>query len=185
MSFFKEMSLERVFILLALIGSLGLLYIGLGTRSELAELKTALETKVPKVSNQIQQFSKAHTKLYRDKEGDEFLRQESPISYIRFCADTRGAEIGQISITPNKTPIGNGIEDHTFRISTQESGTFFPRERIAMFLYELEKGSEQMRVTSLELRISTKPRKVEDHQVPPNAWTRKATCTSRPKSNDA
>ena len=91
MSFFKDMTLERVFILLALLGSLGLLYVGLGTRSELAELKVALETKVPKVSNQIQQFSRSHTKLSRDKEGDEFLRQESPISYIRFCADTRGA----------------------------------------------------------------------------------------------
>ena len=185
MSYFKDMTLERIFILLALIGSLALLYIGLGKRTELADLKLALETQAPKVSNQIQQFSKAHTKLYRDKEGDEFLRQESPISYIRFCADTRGAEIGQISITPNKTPIGNGIEDHTFRIATQESGTSFPRGRIAMFLYELEKGSEQMRVTSLEIRVATKPRKVEDHQVPPNSWTLKATCTSRQKSNDA
>ena len=73
MSFFKDMTLERVFILLALLGSLGLLYVGLGTRSELAELKVALETKVPKVSNQIQQFSRSHTKLSRDKEGDEFL----------------------------------------------------------------------------------------------------------------
>jgi hypothetical protein len=61
------MTLERVFILLALLGSLALLYIGLGTRGELAELKLALETKVPKVSNQIQQFSRAHTKLFRDK----------------------------------------------------------------------------------------------------------------------
>ena len=184
MSFFKDMTLERVFILLALLGSLGLLYVGLGTRSELAELKVALETKVPKVSNQIQQFSRSHTKLSRDKEGDEFLRQESPISYIRFCADTRGAEIGQISISPNTTPLGNGLEDHTFRITTQEAGTTFPRERIAMFLYELEKGSEQMRGTSLEIRTSNKP-KVEDHQVPPNAWTLKATCTSRQKAGDA
>jgi hypothetical protein len=53
-----------------------------------------------------------------------------------------------------------------------------------MFLYELEKGSEQMRVTSLEIRTSNKP-KVEDHQVPPNAWTLKATCTSRQKAGDA
>ena len=178
------MLLIRTFTLLALLGSLALLYIGLGTRSELAELKTALETKAPGVSNQIQQFSRAHTKLYRDKEGDEFLRQESPISYIRFCADTRGAEIGQISISPSKTPLGNGLEDHTFRITTQEAGTTFPRERIAMFLYELEKGSEQMRVTSLEIRTSNKP-KVEEHQVPPNAWTLKATCTSRQKAGDA
>ena len=184
MSFFKDMTLERVFILLATLGSFALLYIGLGTRSELSELKTALVTKVPGVSNQIQQFSRAHTKLFRDKEGDEFLRQESPISYIRFCADTRGAEIGQISISPNTTPLGNGLEDHTFRIQTQEAGTTFPRERIAMFLYELEKGSEQMRVTSLEIRTSSKP-KVQDHQVPPNAWTLKATCTSRQKANDA
>ncbi len=184
MSFFKEMTLERVFMLLALLGSLALLYVGLGTRSELAELKTALKTKVPGVSNQIQQFSRAHTKLFRDKEGDEFLRQESPISYIRFCADTRGAEIGQISISPSKTPLGNGLEDHTFRITTQEAGTTFPRERIAMFLYELEKGSEQMRVTSLEIRTTNKP-KVEDHQIPANAWTLKATCTSRQKAKDA
>jgi len=61
MSFFKEMTLERVFMLLALLGSLALLYIGLGTRSELAELRTALETKAPGVSNQIQQFSRAHS----------------------------------------------------------------------------------------------------------------------------
>ena len=53
-----------------------------------------------------------------------------------------------------------------------------------MFLYELEKGSEQMRVTSLEIRTSNKP-KVEDHQVPANAWTLKATCTSRQKAGDA
>jgi hypothetical protein len=184
MSFFKDMSLERVFILLSLIGSIALLYMGIGTYKEHEELEEALKTKVSKVSNQIQQSSRTHTRLFRDKEGDEFLRQESPVSYIRFCADTRGAEIGQISVAPSKTPLGNGLEDHTFRITTQEYGTTFPRERIAMFLYELEKGSEQMRVTSLEIRTSNKP-KVEDHQIPANAWTLKATCTSRQKADDS
>ena len=43
MSFFKDMSLERAFILLSLVGSLALVFVGLGTRGELKELEAALE----------------------------------------------------------------------------------------------------------------------------------------------
>jgi len=184
MSFFKDMTLERLFIVLTALGALVLLYVGVGARSELAELKLALKTQAPAVSNQIQQLSREYSKLYEAKEGDRFQKQDSPSSYIRSCAAVAGAEIGQVSISPSTSALGNGIEDHIFRITPQDASRTFRRERIARFLYELEKGSEQIRVTSLEIRTSNNP-KVQDHEIPANAWTLKATCTSRQKSKDS
>ena len=43
MSFFKDLTLERAFIILSLLGSVGLLYTGLETSGKLEELKTHWE----------------------------------------------------------------------------------------------------------------------------------------------
>ena len=49
------------------------------------------------------------------------------------------------------------------------------------FLRELELKSQQIRVTSLQLRLSGKGGRVKPHEIPPDAWLFDAVCTSRVK----
>jgi hypothetical protein len=182
MSFFKNLTLERVFIMLSVLGSLVLGYAGWATQTKLNELTLDLEASVPEVANDLQQLSRRYTSLHKAKMGEGFLGQENVESYIRRCKDANGAEIGQISISHNSKELDrkNEIFDHVYTIKTSNSDTTLGRKNIVTFLRELEQKSQQMRVTSLQLRLPSRG-KVEPHEIPADAWLFDATCTSRQK----
>lgn len=187
MSFFKNMSLERVFIVLSLIGALALTYMGYGTKGELDELRTALTDKqkgVPAVANELQQLSLKHSTLWDTMKGEGFVGQEGVESYIRRHAASSNARIGQIVITHNANEIDRktGIVDHVYTIKTQNSDATLGRRNIVSFLTLLENDSQQMRVTNINLRPSRKNR-TKPHEIPPDAWLFDAVCTSRVKSD--
>jgi len=185
MSFFKDLTLERLFIFLSLLGSLGLLYTGINKRSELNELSAHLEDQksgVPAIANDLQQLSKKYSSLYKAKSGEGFLGQENVESYIRHCSAHKNAKIGQISISHNENELDRktGLFDHIYTIKTQNSDMTLARMNIVYFLRELEANSRQIRVTSLQLRQSRKTR-IEPHEIPPDAWLFDVVCTSRVK----
>ena len=185
MSFFKDLTLERVFIILSLLGSLALLYTGINRRSELNELRAYLENEksgVPAIANELQQLSKKHSSLYKAKSGEGFLKQDGVESYIRSCSAHSTARIGQISISHNENELDRktGLVDHVYTIKTQNSDTTLGRMSIVSFLRELEANSRQIRVTTLQLRQSRKTR-IQAHEIPPDAWLFDAVCTSRVK----
>ena len=188
MSFFKNLTLERAFILLSLLGSAALLYIGLQTQGELSELSARWEdqktsTGVKVVANELQELSRKYSSLHKAKMGEGFLGQENVESYIRRCKDAKNAEIGQISISHNENELDRkvGLFDHVYTIKTQNSDTTLGRRNIVTFLRELELKSQQIRVTSLQLRLSGKGGRVKPHEIPPDAWLFDAVCTSRVK----
>ncbi len=187
MSFFKGLTLERVFIILSLLGSIGLLYTGTKTQGELTEISARWEDKttpagVKVIANEMQELSRHYSSLYKAKMGEGFLGQENVESYIRRCKDAKNAEIGQISISHNENELDRktGLFDHIYTIKTQNSNTTLGRRNIVTFLRELELKSQQIRVTSLTLRLSGKPR-VKPHEIPPDSWLFDAVCTSRVK----
>ena len=89
MSFFRNMTLERAFIVLSLIGSLALAVTGYRTKVELNELAMHLDEEVPKVANQLQELSREYSSLHKAKMGEGFLGQKNVESYIRRCKDAR------------------------------------------------------------------------------------------------
>jgi hypothetical protein len=182
MSFFRNMTLERAFIVLSLIGSLALAVTGYRTKVELNELAMHLDEEVPKVANELQELSREYSSLHKAKMGEGFLGQKNVESYIRRCKDARGAEIGQISITHSARELDrkNAIFDHVYLIKTQNSETTLGRRNIVTFLRELELKSQQMRVTSLQFRLPARGR-AKAHEIPADAWLFDATCTSRQK----
>ena len=187
MSFLKDLTLERMFIAFSLMGALLLTYTGFGTKQELNELRAALtdnRTGVPAVSNELQQLSLKYSSLQKTKKGEGFLGQENVESYIRRCAASSNAKIGQISISHNANEIDRktGIVDHVYTIKTQNSDATLGRRNIVTFLRLLEQDSQQMRVTNLSLRLSRKSR-LKAHEIPPDAWLFDAVCTSRVKSD--
>tara|TARA_B100000959_G_C14761019_1_gene533359 strand:+ start:115 stop:690 length:576 start_codon:yes stop_codon:yes gene_type:complete len=190
MSFFKNLTLERAFILLSLLGSAALLYIGLQTQGELSELSARWEdqktsTGVKVVANELQELSRKYSSLHKAKMGEGFLGQENVESYIRRCKDAKNAEIGQISISHNENELDRkvGLFDHVYTIKTQSSDTTLGRRNIVTFLRELELKSQQIRVTSLQLRLSGKGGRVKPHEIPPDKWLFDAVCTSRVKQD--
>lgn len=190
MSFFKDLTLERAFIILSLLGSLGLLYTGLETSGKLEELKTHWEDErspqgVKVIANNMQELSRKYSALYKAKMGEGFLGQENVESYIRRCAAAKNAEIGQISTSHNENEIDRkaGIVDHIYTIKTYSSDTTLGRRNIVTFLRELELKSQQIRVTNLNLRLSSKGGRVQPHEIPPDAWLFDAVCTSRVKQD--
>jgi len=184
MSFFKNMTLERAFITLSLLGSLVLTVMGFGTRDKLNELSGNLDREIPMVANELQKLSREYSILHKAKMGEGFLGQENVESYIRRCKDANGAEIGQISIqhTSKELDRTNAIWDHVYTIKTDSSETTLARRNVVTFLRELELKSQQMRVTNLELRLGNKGR-VGSHEIPPDSWLFSATCTSRQKKD--
>jgi hypothetical protein len=189
MNFFKNLSLERVFIILSLLGSVGLLYTGMKTQGELTDLSSRLEDKktpagVSMIANEMQELSRKYSSLYKAKMGEGFLGQENVESYIRRCKDAKNAEIGQISISHNENELDRktGLFDHIYTIKTQNSDTTLGRRNVVTFLRELELKSQQIRVTSMTLRLSGKAR-VKPHEIPPDAWLFEAVCTSRVKQD--
>ena len=187
MSFFKNLTLERVFMMLSLIGAVLLIYTGSGTKRELNELRTALVDKqkgVPAVANELQQLALKYSSLQKTMKGEGFLGQEGVESYLRRCAASSNARIGQIVITHNANEIDRqtGIVDHVYTIKTQNSDATLGRRNIVTFLRLLEQDSQQMRVTNMNMRLSRKNR-LEAHEIPPDAWLFDAVCTSRVKAD--
>ena len=183
MSFFRNMTLERGFIALSLLGSLALLITGVRTNSALNGIKGYLQDDVPSLANELQQLSREYSSLHKAKKGSEFLGQENVESYIRRCKDEKNAELGAISIAHNTKELDrkNAIFDHQYTIRTQNRDTTLGRRNIVTFLRELEKDSQQMRVTDLTLRL--KNGRLKSHEIPPDAWLFEATCTSRQKKD--
>jgi len=190
MSFFKDLTLERVFIVLCALGSLGLLYTGFNTQQKLNELSMHWEDETSRqgvrvIANELQELSRKYSSLYKAKMGEGFLGQENVESYIRRCKDAKNAEIGQISISHNENELDrkSGLFDHVYTIKTQNSDTTLGRRNIVTFLRELELKSQQIRVTSLNLRLSGKGGRTKPHEIPPDAWLFDAVCTSRVKQD--
>lgn len=176
MSFFRDMNLARGIILLSLVGSIVLAYLGWSRRAELAELEEMNDYRVAKLVSEIQQLSIEHTRLSRELSGDQWLKVDTPELYISSCADK--INLGGVDITPSKDQsVAKGVVDYRQQIKPQDSKAKFHRYDIARFLYELERQSQQVRVTDLKIQLANS--RVKEDEIPEDWWTFDATITSR------
>lgn len=178
-AFFAGMNLARAIILLSLLGSIGLAWFGATRRTEVKELRAALASTVPSIVSDIQQLSEVHTKLTRDKDGDQFLRQATPELYIRGIGDKPNLSLGQLTLDPKKDYPTKGIIDQKYRIVPEKKDRAYSRGQISEFLYYLEAESRRVRVT--DVKIDLVDSKTKPHEIPRDAWTFEAEVTSRQK----
>lgn len=183
MKFFKEMNLARAILLISLVGSAVLAYIGWNQRALLEELTFADESRAPLVVQQIQQLSIEHSRLSRELTGDQWIKEASPDSYIYRCGDSVG--MGDLSMSRSETDSGvaRGIVDQRTRIRPSDARRQFDRHRIGQFLHRLEANSQRVRVTQAKLSLVERARNTSE--PPADWWTYDIEITTRVRSEDA
>ena len=120
-SFFANMSLARVIILLSIPGSIYLGWAGMERAEELDTLRGAYKVQIPNVVREIQELSKLNTKLHKDIKGDLYINLDSPMVYVRACADNPAVSIGEVTPNPSSRPGPGGVIDN--KITIRPPGT--------------------------------------------------------------
>lgn len=177
-SFFRNLNLARMIILLSIVGSGYLAWVNWQQYQELKDLRSTFAHQVAKVCTEIQEKSMLHTKLSRDIKGDRYVNEDSPDSYIRMAADNPQVNIGVPDINSGKSTRAGGIIDNTFTIRPEDRKREFTHDHVARFIYRLEAESPQVKVTKIKLDLLAK---VKPDEIPPDAWTWELEMTNRVK----
>jgi len=178
-SFFANLNLARLIIIFSIIGSGYLAYTGWARYQDVKFLRGTFLRKVPALCKEIQENSLLNTELSKDIKGDLYIKEASLESYVRRCAESRSAEIGEVSTNPTSRPERGGVIDNQIIIEPNDRKREYSHSQIAAFLYRLEADSNQIKVTDLSFQLNGKNIKPED--IPPDRWTFKATITNRIK----
>jgi hypothetical protein len=178
-SFFAHMNLARLIILLSIIGSSYLAWANWGRYQDVKFLRGTFLRQVPAICKEIQEHALLNTELSKDIKGDLYIKEASLESYVRRCAESRSAEIGEVGTNPTSRPERGGVIDNQIIITPDDRKRTYSHSQIAAFFYRLEADSNQIKVTDLLFQLNEKSIKPED--IPPDAWTFKATITNRVK----
>lgn len=178
-SFLQNLNFARITILVSLVGSLALGYLGWMQYEKLQGLREDLDKRMPEFAKQLETAARKHTQLAKNFDKEALKGQDDLQSYALRCADDDRVEIGQIdpSLTTDKNTGTPKVEDQKLDIKPQDPKKGFPRLRIANFLYRLEEQSRRVKVTDVEL-LPAGP-KIGHHEVPEDIWTFSCQITSR------
>jgi hypothetical protein len=183
--FLADLNLARAIILLSIVGSVALAWIGWQRSSDLADMRARLDRDVPKLVTEIQQLSKQHTQLYREREGEGLKGQTDPETYIVNVAAADKVEVGQLKLTPlESSSQARNVVDKKYRIQPSNRDRTFQRSRVANFLYMLERESRRIKVTQAKFEIAD-PNRTKAEDVPKDEWKFEAEVTSRQKVEPA
>jgi hypothetical protein len=178
-SFFANMNLARMIILLSILGSGYLAYTGWDRYKEVEFLRGTFLRQVPTICKELQEHALLNTELSKDIKGDLYIKEASLESYVRRCAESRSAEIGEVGTNPTSRPERGGVIDNQIIIQPNDRKRNYSHSQIAAFLYRLEADSNQIKVTDLSFQLNAKNIKPED--IPPDKWTFEVTITNRVK----
>ncbi len=178
MSFFRNMNLARAIILVAFIGSIFLAWKNYQDRQTLDRFETALRKDVPDTVENIQRLSQQYSKLVQSKAEDGLARESSPQSYIATVRDMRGAELGLMDVTTNESSYDGNIEDVKITVRPFEKESKFTRNQLAYFMYEIERGSNRMKITDIDLQLAER-RGLKNEDIPTDFWTYRIEMTTR------
>jgi len=182
-SFFKNMNLARAIILVALIGSIGLYFVNRRDRDQLTFLQDSLNNSVPETVESIQLLSQQYSKLISLQESEGLKRTTSPRSYFADKKDLPGANLGFIEMTESDSNYDRGIEDSKFRLKPTEKDAKFTRDQIAYFMWQLEAGSNRLKITDIDLQLANR-KGLKDHDIPEDTWTFSIETTTRQEENE-
>ena len=168
-----------IFLCVVLSGALGVL--AWSQQQKIGEMREALGSggEIERLTREIQQFSRKHTDLSRQAEGDLLTGEDkTPESYIRSVAYRDDVRMGQIEVDPDERDDKNFV-DMIYRINADDKEKKFSRLNLANFFYKLEEKSNRVKVTMLEIKAAEK--RLESHEIPGDSWTFKAEVTLRKK----
>jgi hypothetical protein len=177
-SFLAHMNLARAIILLGVLGSAYLGWIGWERHQEVSFLRETFQVQVPNLAKAHQELSLLNSKLARDIKGDQFIGNESPESYVRYCADNPAVQLGEVTTDLSSRPGPSGTIDNKITIRPVDTKRAFTHAQVAAFLYRLEADSNQIKVTNLTYRLQGK---TKPDEIPGDEWTYEATITNRVK----
>ena len=183
MAFFRNMNLARAIILLALIGSCFLAWKNLQDRDRLAFFEDSLDSTVPTVVEDIQLLSQQYSKLVKHQESEGLSRTTAPETYFDEKKDLPGAALGFLDYTPGTGTYDRGIEDQNYRIKPSDKDASYTREQIAYFMWQLEAGSNRLKITDIDLQLANR-RGLKDHDIPQDKWTFSLQTTTRQEKAD-
>lgn len=176
---FQNLNFARVTMLVSLVGSLALAYIGWNQYQKLAELREDLDKRMPEQAKQLEAAARKHSQLAKNFDKENLKGEGNLMSYALKCAGDDNVEIGQIDPQPSvdKNTGTPGIEDEKLDIKPQDPKRGFTRLRIANFLYRLEEQSRRVKVTDIE--ITPAGARVPRHELPEDLWTFSCQIMSR------
>lgn len=177
-SFFKNMNLARAIILVAALGSLALFFLNRRDREQLTFLQDSLNGSVPSAVENIQLLSQQYSKLVGLQESEGLKRTTSPETYFDTKKDMDGANLGFLDYTPSSSTYDRGIEDSKYRIKPSEKDASYTRDQIAYFMWQLEAGSNRLKITDIDLQLANR-KGLKDHDIPEDTWTFSIETTTR------
>lgn len=177
-SFFKNMNLARAIILVAALGSLALFFVNRKDREQLTFLQDSLQGSVPTTVENIQLLSQQYSKLVGLQESEGLKRTTSPETYFDTKKDMDGANLGFLDYTPSSSTYDRGIEDSKYRIKPSEKDASYTRDQIAYFMWQLEAGSNRLKITDIDLQLADR-KGLKDHDIPKDTWTFSLETTTR------
>lgn len=181
--FLDKMNLARWVILVTLVASLVLGITGWRLQRQRAELEKGLQARVPNMAQELQVLAAQYSRMYKDAEREGLFGQKDPQLYIREIAANPNVAIGDVFIdTPTPQVIAKGVVDRKYTIKSQSSNRGFTRDRIANFMYLLEKSSSRIRVTRASIE---REQNQKEWEIGPDSWKWNIEVTSRQKDEDA
>lgn len=175
----QKLNLARAVMLLAVIGSLVLAWMGWQRQQQLNEMRDELSSDMPALVKKLEAAGKRHTQLAKNLVKEGLKGQESLNVYAVKQATADRVEIGDIdgNATTDKNVNVKGVEDKKFVAKPKDPKRPFTRTRIANYLYKLEEASRRVRVTDIEMSLVDT--RVKKHEVPEDNWTFSVEITSR------
>ena len=131
-----------IFLCVVLSGALGVL--AWSQQQKIGEMREALGSggEIERLTREIQQFSRKHTDLSRQAEGDLLTGEDkTPESYIRSVAYRDDVRMGQIEVDPDERDDKNFV-DMIYRINADDKEKKFSRLNLANFFYKLEEKEQ-------------------------------------------
>ena len=180
-SFFADMNMARGIILVSLLGSLVLGYLGWRKQQQLSEARVQLDTQLGPLVRDLMQTAQRHSTLSKTLKDDSLGAQSDLETYIRRVAAKDKVEIGNVNMTFSPEQRSKSVVDKVYRIKSDAKDRSFQRLRIANFLYTLEYDSRRVKVTDLKLEVAE--RRLKPHEVPGDAWFFEAEVTSRQRAD--
>jgi hypothetical protein len=179
-AFFKSLNLPRAMILLSLLGSAVLLWMGWRNGAQFSELNRNLQVDMPKLAQQVVEVARSHSRLSENLKGENLQGEADLQSFIYKVAGMDRVEVGNLDQNPTNDPFAKGVIDKKILIRPDNRERTFHRTTIANFLYTLEQQSRRVKVTVIKIEAADK--RLKPHEIPEDLWTFEAELTSRQRA---
>ncbi|MEZ5973520.1 MAG: hypothetical protein R3E96_01385 [Planctomycetota bacterium] len=147
------------------------------------QLLAGRESRAQKLATDLQLMGLEYSDLVGELDNDIMRGESSPQSEIRKIATLPKIALGGLDINPSSKQ-GRGYTDSKYLIKPAAPGgasknkTYFPRTKIANFMYRLEERYKRVKVTSFRIEP---PKTLKPEEIPTDQWSFQCEITVREK----